>query len=126
MANSAQFDSALDRLSTALKDVFRELHAAASTGTPGAAPVAAAAPAGPPPGPGTAPLCSGFERIMAGANQTDIMQALLDGSEGYAGRSAILVVKGDSLAPWRWKGFDDAGVAGLRNLKAGAAGLIPL
>src|ERR1022692_861095 len=102
MNDPAQFENALDRLTAALKDVFRELHAAA----PAPAPVAVVEPAAPPPpppppapvvptGPGTDVLCEGFDRILAAGNQMDVMQALLDAASGYATRCAILVVKGD-------------------------------
>jgi hypothetical protein len=116
MSDPAQFESALDRLADALKDVFRELHStvpAAVVASP--APVAVPVPAHAA-GAGTAPLCTGFGRVLAAANQTDVMQALLDSAASYTGRGAILVVKGERLVPWRWVGFDDAAQAGLRTL----------
>src|ERR1022692_3392277 len=132
MSDSTQFENALDRLAGALKDVFRELRVEIPAPGPVAAPVVVTAPAPPPEpvivhvptpsGPGTAPLCSGFEGILAAANQSDIMQALLDGTASYAGRSAVLVVKGDRLAGWRGRGFTDAGLAGLRGLNLAADG----
>ena len=129
MNDPAQFENALDRLTAALKDVFRELHAAA----PAPAPVAVVEPAAPPPpppppapvvpaGPGTDVLCEGFDRILAAGNQMDVMQALLDAASGYATRCAILVVKGDKLAPWRWHGFEESQQAGWRNLNVPADG----
>src|SRR5438045_2329455 len=130
MSDTAKFESALDRLSGALKDVFLELHAlqpVVAAAPPPAAPEPAPPPVveAPPPvpaGPGTAPLCSGFERVLGASNQADIMQALLDGTDKYAERSAVLVVKGDRLAGWRGRGFNDAGLAGLRTLSVAPDG----
>jgi len=132
MSDPAQFENALDRLASALKDVFRELRVEIPAPASVAAPVVVAAPAPPPEpivihvptpvGPGTAPLCSGFEGILTAANQADIMQALLDGTASYAGRSAVLVVKGDRLAGWRGRGFNEPGLAGLRGLNLAADG----
>src|SRR5438034_7915884 len=125
MAN-AQFESALDRLADAVKDVFRELYAAVPVSAPAAAPAVATVIAPAPPvaatGPGTALLCTGFGRILAAGSQTDVMQTLLDSAEGYTNRSAILVVKGDKLTPWRWRGFDDAAQAGWRSLNVSSDG----
>jgi len=132
MSDSTQFENALDRLAGALKDVFRELRVEIPAPAPVAAPVVVTAPAPPPEpvivhvptpsGPGTAPLCSGFEAILASANQADIMQALLDNTASYAGRSAVLVVKGDRLAGWRGRGFSEVGLTGLRGLNLAADG----
>src|SRR5438876_6991225 len=100
MSNPAQLEralsEALDRFTDSVKALLGELHNAGQT---------AAA------GPGTAAVCAGFERIANAANQTDIMQALLDASEAFSGRCALLVVKGDKLACWRTRGIDDASVA---------------
>jgi hypothetical protein len=126
MNDSAQFENALDRLTSALKDVFRELHVPA----PAPPPAAVVEPPPPPPppapviptGPGTDFLCEGFDRILAAGNQIDIMQALLDTASSYAARCAILVVKGDKLAPWRWNGFEESQQAGWRKLDIAADG----
>ncbi len=120
MNDSANFENALDRLTAALKDVFRELHAAA----PSAPAELSSSPAAPPApsGPGTELLCTGFDRILSAANQMDTMQVLLDAAEGYAARCAILVVKGDRLTPWRWHGFEEVQQAGWRNLNVAADG----
>jgi hypothetical protein len=125
MNDPAQFENALDRLTAALKDVFRELHAIPQSAATAAlsVPPPPSAPAPPAPsGPGTDLLCTGFERILATANQMDIMQALLDAAASYAARCAILVVKGDKLSPWRWSGFEESQQAGWRNVNIAADG----
>ena len=101
MSQDAKFERALDRLADSLKDVFRELRAAAPAAATVAAP--AAAPVAPAPvvvaapsGPGTAMLCTGFGRILGAANQTDIMQALLDAASAYAARG----FSSTSATPW--------------------------
>lgn len=107
----------LDQFTSSFKQLLGELRGGATAPAGSSAPVAAAAS-----GAGTAELRAGFDRILGAANQTEIMQALLDGSTPFAGRSAILVVKGDRLNGWRGRGFTDEGasVRGL-SLDAGVA-----
>lgn len=107
----------LDQFTSSFKQLLGELRGGGPSPAGSSAPVAAAAA-----GAGTAELRAGFDRILGAANQTEIMQALLDGSAPFAGRSAILVVKGDRLNGWRGRGFTDEGAAvrGL-SLDAGVA-----
>jgi outer membrane biosynthesis protein TonB len=115
MADPAQFERALTRLADSLKDVFRELYTAA----PSAAVIATP---GAPAGAGAGQLCAQFERLAAAGNQGDIMGALLEGAEQFCGRCAILVVKGDKLGAWRWRGFADAQQNTLRTFALDADG----
>src|SRR5438552_4542767 len=112
MSNPAQLEralsEALDRFTDSFKALLGELHHSGQAASG--------------PGPGTAAVCAGFDRIANAANQTDIMQALLDASEAFSGRCALLVVKGDKLACWRTRGIDDASVAALRGLDLAADG----
>ncbi len=123
MSDPAQLErllsQSLDQFTSAFKQLLGELRAG---GTAAAGPGASAAPMTTAAGSGTAELRAGFDRILGAANQTEIMQALLDGSTPFAGRSAILVMKGDRLNGWRGRGFTDdgAGVRGL-SLDAGVA-----
>lgn len=104
MSDPAQLErllsESLDQFTSNFKLLLRELRA---SGGGAAAPAAGGA--------GTADLCSGFDRVAGAANQTDIMQALLDASASFAGRSAILVNKENRLHGWRGQGFADGGTA---------------
>lgn len=73
-------------------------------------------------GPGMANLCVGFSRITNARNQTEIMQVLLEAADIFSGRCAVLVVKGDRLAGWRGRGFDDAEQARLRQVNLAPEG----
>lgn len=121
MSDPAQLErllsQSLDQFTSSFKQLLGELRGGGTSPAGSSAPVTAAAS-----GAGTAELRAGFDRILGAANQTEIMQALLDGSTPFAGRSAILVVKGDRLNGWRGRGFTDEGAAvrGL-SLDAGVA-----
>ena len=64
---------------------------------PGAAPAVSTAD--------TAGLLKGVANIQAGATQKEILRALLDNTEAYAGRAALFVVKASSATGWQGRGF---------------------
>lgn len=60
------------------------------------------------PAPGTAPtdqLNSAIESMQQFTAQGDILRSLLDGAARFSGRSALFVVKGNSLTGWQGRGF---------------------
>jgi hypothetical protein len=52
-------------------------------------------------------LNTAVSRIYESSSQSDILKALLDGTSEFAARSALFVVKGNALNPWRSAGFAD-------------------
>jgi hypothetical protein len=116
MSDPAQLErllsESLDQFTSSFKQLLHELRSSGGGG-------AAAGGAGAGGGAGTADLCNGFDRVTAAGNQTDIMQALLDASASFTGRSAILVTKEGRLHGWRGHGFSDGG-AGVRGLSVEA------
>jgi len=60
------------------------------------------------PAPGTAvtdQLNSAIESMQQFTGQGDILRSLLDGAARFSGRSALFVVKGNSLTGWQGRGF---------------------
>jgi hypothetical protein len=60
------------------------------------------------PAPGTAPtdqLNSAIESMQQFTAQGDILRSLLDGAARFSGRSALFIVKGNSLTGWQGRGF---------------------
>ena len=45
--------------------------------------------------------------IHAGSTQKEILRALLEGTDGYCGRSALFVVKSGAATGWQGRGFDN-------------------
>src|SRR5260221_11154776 len=106
MSDPAQLErllsQSLDQFTSSFKQLLGELRGGGTAaGVTSAAPVAAAS------GAGTSELRAGFDRILGAANQTEIMQALLDRSAPFAGRSPILGIKGARCNGWRDRGFAD-------------------
>jgi len=72
-----------------------------------AAELESAAPAGGEAGPGTAELDAAVSSVQDSSSQADILRAMLDGSAKFAGRVALLVLRGGSLSGWQARGFAD-------------------
>jgi len=58
---------------------------------------------------GAAELLKAISTVHAGTTQKEILRALLDGTDGYCGRSALFVVKGGSATGWQGRAFDNNG-----------------
>ena len=115
MSDPAQLErtlsEALDKFTGSFKELLHELRSAGGGGGAGASG-----------GGDTSTLCSSFESITSTGNQSDTLRALVDSAASFAGRCALLVVKGDKLVNWRAQGFDDEGEAGLKKLNLSADG----
>jgi hypothetical protein len=74
------------------------------------------------PAPGTAPtdqLNSAIDSMQQFTAQADILRSLLDGAARFGGRSALFIVKGNSLAGWQGRGFAHEEKLKSANLDAG-------
>src|SRR5215471_5340548 len=74
------------------------------------------------PAPGTAPtdqLNSAIESMQQFTAQGEILRSLLDGAARFSGRSALFVVKGNSLTGWQGRGFAHEDRLKSTNLDAG-------
>ncbi|HEX7962721.1 MAG TPA: hypothetical protein VF493_22620 [Terriglobales bacterium] len=72
--------------------------------------------------PGTAPtdqLNGAIEAMQQFTAQADILRSLLDGAARFSGRSALFVVKGNSLTGWQGRGFAHEDRLKSTNLDAG-------
>ena len=58
-------------------------------------------------GGGASELLKAISTVHAGTTQKEILRALLDGTDGYCGRSALFVVKGGSANGWQGRAFDN-------------------
>lgn len=52
-------------------------------------------------------LLKAISSIQAGGTQKEILRALLDGTDGYCGRSALFVVKAGTATGWQGRAFDN-------------------
>ena len=56
-----------------------------------------------------ADLLKAISSIHTGTTQKEILRALLDGTDGYCGRSALFVVKAGTATGWQGRAFDNNG-----------------
>ncbi len=62
----------------------------------------------PSPGASSADLARAVTDIQLGANQKEILRALLDGCARYAARVALFIVRGENATGWQGRGFNNS------------------
>ena len=67
-------------------------------------------------------LQSSYRRITGAQSQAEILRNLLEATEPFAPRAALLVVRGDRLTGWRSRGFDAETAEAVRSLNLAAEG----
>ena len=101
-------------LATAVASLPRaEATAPAPPAAEAAAPVSSATPA---PAPVLAIVSQSVSSLLQPTGQADILTAFLQTAAGFAGRCALFVRRGDSLAFWRGDGLSAEATSALRSL----------